>query len=79
MSNNKGVEVAAGEVLRNMSKALGVDTAPPIERPLIQHACLCWLRLQLCELKYTEITGGSLSLAQGAYWEKRLSAARNDT
>jgi hypothetical protein len=73
LSNNKGAEIATTEVLHKMSEALGIDTAPAIERPLISHVCLCWLRLQLYEVRYTEASSGSLSLAQGAYMEKKLS------
>lgn len=73
-SNNKGAEVATTEVLRKMSEELGFDTAPAIEKPLIHHVCLCWLRLQFCELKYTQGTVGGCSLEQGAYWEKKLAA-----
>lgn len=73
-SNNKGSEVACDEVMHNMRMALGYKTAPAIEKPLIYHVCLCWLRLQFCEIKYTEIAGGSLTMAQGEYLEKKLSA-----
>ena len=73
-SNSKGSEIATDEVMHNMRQAMGYKTAPAIEKPLIHHVCLCWLRLQFCELKYTEATGGSLTLAQGEYWEKRLSS-----
>ena len=34
---------------RRMAKTLGRDTAPPFERPLIDHIVLCWVRLQLVE------------------------------
>ena len=73
-SDNKGGQVATDEVMHGMRQALGYKTAPAIEKPLIHHVCLCWLRLQLCELKYTQITAGSLTMAQGEYWEKKLSA-----
>ena len=73
-SDNKGGEVACDEVLHLMRKSLGIDTATALEKPLIYHVCLCWLRLQLFEIKYTQGTGGSLTLEQGMYWEKKLAA-----
>ena len=73
-SNSKAGELATDEVMHNMRKGLGFDTAPPIERPLIQHVVLCWFRLQLTENRYEARTQESLSLAQAMYWEKKLSA-----
>ncbi len=73
-SENKGGEIGTDEHMHGMRQALGFSTAPAIERPLIHHVCLCWLRLQLAELRYTQATGGSLTMAQGEYWERKLSA-----
>jgi hypothetical protein len=55
---------------------LGYRTAPPLERALIQHAALCWLRLSIMELRYTNVMRQSITLTLGAYWEKRLTAAQ---
>ena len=73
-SNNKAGDIATDEYMHNMRKGLGYDTASPVERPLIQHVVLCWLRLQLTENRYEARQQESLSLAQGLYWEKKLSA-----
>ena len=73
-SNNKAGELATDEYMYNMRKGLGYETASPIERPLIQHVVLCWFRLQLTENRYEARMQESLSLAQGLYWEKKLSA-----
>jgi hypothetical protein len=43
---------------------------------LIQHAALCWLRLSIVELRYTNVMRQSITLTLGAYWEKRLTAAQ---
>jgi hypothetical protein len=56
--------------------ALGYDTAPALEKPLIDHVLLCELRLGLIEQSYTNKWGGSMSLEQGRFWEGRLSAAQ---
>lgn len=75
-SNSKGSEVATDEVMHNMRQAMGYKTAPAIEKPLIHHVCLCWLRLQLCEINFSQVVQGSCTLAQGIYWEKRLTACQ---
>jgi len=53
---------------------LGFETATPLEKSLIAHVVLCWLRLYVTELRYESRMEENLSLAQGAYWEKKLSA-----
>jgi len=55
---------------------LGYDGASPLERSLIEHAALCWLRLQCVEQRFSYITNEGCTLAQGDYWERRLSAAQ---
>lgn len=55
---------------------LGYQTAPPLERALIQHAAVCWLRLAMIELRYSGVMRESITLTLGAYWEKRLTAAQ---
>ena len=37
---------------------------------------LCWLRLQLIEQQYSGVQAGNMTLPQGDYWERRLSAAQ---
>ena len=60
-----------------MAKELGFAEATPLEKILIRHVVLCWVRLQLCEYQYTSsMMGGSITLTLGQYWEKRLSAAQ---
>lgn len=73
-SNSQGARIATEQVMYNMSKGLGYETAPAIERPLIKHVLLCWLRLHLCEIKYSQATDSGCTMEQGAYWEKKLSA-----
>jgi hypothetical protein len=55
---------------------LGYRDAPPLERALIQHVAVCWLRLALLELRYSSIMKQSITLTLGMYWEKRLAAAQ---
>ncbi|TXH45899.1 MAG: hypothetical protein E6Q97_30665 [Desulfurellales bacterium] len=57
-----------------MRTDLGYESANALERSLIQHVVLCWLRLHDCELRYHMAMGDNPTLAQGGYWEKKLSA-----
>jgi hypothetical protein len=59
-----------------LKKDLGSDGAPMLEQLLIQHAVLCWLRLTLAELAYSNVVKGSITLTLGLYMEKRLSMAQ---
>jgi len=62
--------------LQALKKDLGSDGAPMLEQLLIQHAALCWLRLTLAELAYSNVVKGSITLTLGLYMEKRLSMAQ---
>lgn len=62
--------------LQALKKDLGSDGAPMLEQLLIQHAALCWLRLTLAELAYSNVVKGSITLTLGLYMEKRLTMAQ---
>jgi len=47
-----------------------------LEKTLVDHAVLCWLRLSIVEQHYTNAMSQSLTLAQGLYWEKRLTSVQ---
>jgi len=72
----EGTRVVMRENYEGQRRALGYATASPLEKPLIEHAALCWVRLQLIEQAYSNVTAGSISLAVADYWERRLSAAQ---
>jgi hypothetical protein len=55
---------------------LGYVGAPLLEQLLIQQAALCWLKLSLVELQYSNVMKQSITLTLGMYWEKRLTAAQ---
>jgi hypothetical protein len=63
------------EQMRDMRAALGYAAAPPLERPLIDHACLCWLRLALMELRYSSLTEDN-TLKAVEHTEKRVASAQ---
>lgn len=56
-----------------MRADMGYEGASAVERSLIEHVCLCWLRLYATELRY-EVNMKEATLAQGEFWEKKLSA-----
>lgn len=54
---------------------LGQKDTPTLEKNLIDHLVLCWMRMHLCELEYEQHTKG-VSLPMAEYWEKKLSATQ---
>jgi hypothetical protein len=62
--------------LQVLKKELGSDEAPLLEQLLIQQAGLCWLKLNLVELGYSNTMKQSITLTVSMYWEKRLSATQ---
>ena len=59
-----------------MRDDLGYPQSAALERILIDHIILCWLRLYHVEFKYTEAQNGSMSLALASDWERKLSATQ---
>jgi hypothetical protein len=55
---------------------MGYQEAEGIEKLLIQHASLCWLRLALVEMGYSQVMAGNNSLKLCEYYEGKLSAAQ---
>jgi len=62
---------------RVMRDGLGYQDAPELERGLIEHIVLCWLRVQKIEHGYTQFMAqASVVLSQADWWERRLTAAQ---
>ncbi len=62
---------------RVMRDGLGYQDAPELERGLIEHVVLCWLRVQKIEHGYTQFMAqASVVLSQADWWERRLTAAQ---
>jgi hypothetical protein len=55
---------------------LGFKTAPALERMLIEHIVLCWLRLALNELQFSAVMQHGGTLAQIEHHQRRLGAAQ---
>src|SRR5918911_2883716 len=62
--------------MRLMREDMGYTTAPELERTLIDHVVLCWLRLQRAELAYTQVFGATVTLEQARHWERKLVATQ---
>ena len=75
-SSSQGTQAMMEASYRQLCQDLGVTDAPPLEKALISHVALCWLRLQLIEQQYSGVQAGNMTLPQGDYWERRLSAAQ---
>jgi hypothetical protein len=58
----------------SIKAGLGYDSAPELERLLIDHIALCWFRVGEAEAAYSGAVHFSESAAKAAYAEKRLSA-----
>jgi hypothetical protein len=61
---------------RELADELGHETAPPLERMMIDNALLCWARLAVMELRYSAVTAASNTLACVEHTEKRLNYAQ---
>jgi len=72
MPTLKGSAICVETVYEQMREDLGYTDANIAEKMLIENVCLCWVRLQITELRY-EINMRDATLAQGEYWEKKLT------
>ena len=59
-----------------MRQELGYETAPLLERLLIEQILICWLRLNLLEAWHLKKTTESHTSEIGLYWDRRLSNAQ---
>lgn len=67
---------AWAEQTGELRESLGYDVAPALERVLIEHACLCWVRLAVMELRYSCVVAGNNTLKQVEHTERRLTEAQ---
>lgn len=74
-SHTSTLMVIRGEMER-LAHDLGYDTAPTVERALIEHIVACWVRMQLAEMTLTTATQKEHTHREGIYREKRLSDAQ---
>ncbi len=83
---NKIIEQASGEKqsvtismnagLADLHQQLGYDTAPPLQRILIEQVALAWLRHNWVEYQFQSFQPQSMPIARALYWERKLSASQ---
>lgn len=61
--------------MKQMRQELGVETASPLEKLLIERIVLCWYHLYDVELSYTRQMRESISLEKATYYQKALDRA----
>jgi hypothetical protein len=59
-----------------LSRSLGWDQAPMLEKLLIDQVITCWINQYDVQTRYTLNMASNPTLEQGTYWEKRLSSAQ---
>ncbi len=57
--------------------SLNYDEASGLERMVIDHIILCWVRWQDCEWWYQNHMDTPHTLTSGAYWERKLTLAQH--
>lgn len=62
--------------MADLRRELKAGGESPLERLLISHAVLCWLRLGVIEIQFTQKMSESHTHTAGTYYEKRLTAAQ---
>jgi hypothetical protein len=72
----QGMEMVVTTHCRELRANLGYEDAPQLERLLIDHIIVCWLRLYDVELRYESIRKDNPTITQMQHWEKRLRAAQ---
>jgi hypothetical protein len=68
-------EVMQAEIER-MREAFGFERSHGVERALVGHVLLCWVRMQIAEAALTSGASGRHNMREGAYLDGRLSAAQ---
>ena len=75
---NQGVMFAVVEHANQIKQQLGYESSNPIEKALVDHAIVCWLRLAETEIKYEALQNeNSVTITRQEHWEKRLAMAQH--
>jgi hypothetical protein len=76
VSKNAVVRESISEKVAQLRTELGYKEASKLEMLLIEQVVICWLRMYQVESNYTGAMNGSLTLAHGTYWERRLTSVQ---
>ena len=75
---NQSVMLAVTEHTIQVKQQLGYDTSNALEKAMIDHALVCWLRLAEAEMKYEALQAeNSVTITRQEHWEKRLAMAQH--
>ena len=69
-------EIAHHEV-EQLRQKFNYSASGPVERTLIEHITICWVRLQTAEHALTQAFGGSFTFIQAKYLELKLGEAQS--
>lgn len=76
----QGMDAASKEAaqlaMEAIRVALGYDSAPVVEQLVIDQVAICQFRMHCIENRYAQVQTESVTLAQGIYWERKLSAVQ---
>jgi hypothetical protein len=74
--NSRAVEMGIAAHMGNMLREFKYSDSSLLERLLIDHIVVCWLRHQLAESRYQQATAEGVTFEAGIYWERKLSATQ---
>ncbi len=62
--------------VQGIRRDLGYETAPMLEKLLIEQVALAWLDLSGIQRRYANAASGSHTYATGQYWDRRVTSAQ---
>ncbi len=74
--NTPGVKLVMKAEVRRLADELGYYTCPPMERALVGHIVVCWLRVQILEHRLTGLTSQTHERREVEHIDRRLIAAQ---
>jgi len=75
-TSNKGTQAIMEANYEGIQCEIRYERSNTLERMLVDHVALCWLRLQCMEQRYSGVMSQSIGISQADYWERRLSAVQ---
>ena len=76
--SERGMKLAVNEHASQLKQQLGYDTSNALEKALIDHAIVCWLRLAEAETRYEALQSeNNVTITRQEHWEKRLAMAQH--
>ena len=72
------VMLAVNEHTIQVKQQLGYDASNALEKAMIDHVLVCWLRLAETEMKYEALQAeNNVTITRQEHWEKRLAMAQH--